>query len=99
MRKDFIEYLFVANTHSYILFFSNKGKVYWLKVHNIPEAGRQAKGKAIVNLLNLKQGEKISAFIEPSRTPVASATSTPAGESATPTEVPQQPCRLVPLVS
>ncbi|MFC1727864.1 DNA gyrase subunit A [Nanoarchaeota archaeon] len=62
-EEDFIEHLFVANTHSYILFFTNKGKVYWLKVHNIPEAGRQAKGKAIVNLLQLAQDEKINAFI------------------------------------
>ncbi len=62
-EEDFIEDLFIANTHSYILFFSNKGKVYWLKVHNIPEASRQAKGKAIVNLLSLEEGEKISAFI------------------------------------
>ncbi len=49
-EDDFVERLFTATTHSYILFFTNKGRVYWLKVHQIPEASRQAKGKAIVNL-------------------------------------------------
>ncbi len=62
-EEDYIEDLFVANTHSYILFFTNSGQVHWLKVYEIPEGSRQAKGKAIVNLLNLKEGEKVSAFI------------------------------------
>lgn len=62
-EEDYIEDLFVANTHSYILFFTNHGQVHWLKVYEVPEAGRQAKGKAIVNLLNLKDGERVSAFI------------------------------------
>ena len=62
-EEDFVRDLFVANTHSYLLFFTNKGKVYWLKVYYIPEAGRQAKGKAIVNLLNLEKDEKVTAFI------------------------------------
>lgn len=61
-EEDFIEHLFIASTHEYILFFTDKGKVYWLKVHEIPQAGRMAKGKAIVNLLTLSQGESISAF-------------------------------------
>src|SRR3989338_5655326 len=62
-EEDFIEDLFIANTHSHILFFTNKGRVYWLKVYYIPEAGRQAMGKAIVNLLNLQNDEKVTAFV------------------------------------
>ncbi len=61
--EDFIEHLFVTNTHDYILFFSNKGKVYWKKAYEVPQAGRQSKGKAIINLLNIEQGELISALI------------------------------------
>ncbi|MFB3060799.1 MAG: DNA gyrase subunit A [Candidatus Binatia bacterium] len=61
--EDFLEHLFVASTHSYILFFTTIGKVYWIKVHELPQAGRAARGKAIVNLLNLVEGEKISAFL------------------------------------
>jgi DNA gyrase subunit A len=60
---DFVEHMFVASTHSYILFFSNRGRVYWKKVHELPQAGRAARGKAIVNLLTLGQGEKLSAFL------------------------------------
>jgi DNA gyrase subunit A len=62
-EEDFVEYLFIASTHEYILFFTDKGKLYWLKVYDIPQAGRQAKGKAIINLLELATGEKISAFV------------------------------------
>ncbi len=62
-EEDFVENLFIANTHSYILFFSNKGKVYWLKIYNVPEAKRQAAGKAIVNLIKVEKDEKISAFV------------------------------------
>jgi DNA gyrase subunit A len=62
-EEDFVEDLFVASTHSYILFFTTTGKVYWLKVHELPQAGRAARGKAIVNLLNLGKEEKISAFL------------------------------------
>ncbi|RMF95321.1 MAG: DNA gyrase subunit A [Candidatus Schekmanbacteria bacterium] len=62
-NEDFVEHLFIANTHDYILFFSNKGKVYWIKVHEIPELGRTAKGRAIVNLLNLSAEEKICAYV------------------------------------
>ncbi len=61
-ETDFIEDIFVANTHSYILFFTDNGIVHWLKVYRIPEASRLAMGKAIVNLLEL-EGEKITAFI------------------------------------
>ena len=61
--EDFVEHLFVASTHSYILFFTTAGKVYWIKVHEVPQAGRAARGKAIVNLLDLRQDEKISAFL------------------------------------
>jgi DNA gyrase subunit A len=60
---DFVERLFTATTHSYILFFTNKGRVYWLKVHQIPEASRQAKGKAIVNLIQFKQDERVTAAL------------------------------------
>ncbi len=62
-EEDYVEDLFIANTHSYLLFFTNLGQVHWLKVYEIPEGSRQAKGKAIVNLLNLKEGENVSAFI------------------------------------
>ena len=61
--KDFLENIFVASTHDYILFFTNKGRVYWLKVFEIPEAGRMAKGRAIVNLLQLSPGELIASCI------------------------------------
>ncbi len=62
-EEDFVSDLFIANTHDHILFFSDKGKVYWLKVYEIPTAGRQARGTAIVNLLQIEQGEKINAYI------------------------------------
>ncbi|TLN19034.1 DNA gyrase subunit A, partial [bacterium] len=62
-EEDFVEHLFVASTHSYILFFTTNGKVYWLKVHQLPLAGAAAKGKAMVNLLPLESGETISAFL------------------------------------
>ena len=61
--EDFIERLFIASTHSYILFFTNKGNVHWLKVYRIPEASRQAKGTAVVNLLQIDKDEKIAAFV------------------------------------
>lgn len=61
--EDFVEHLFSASTHSYILFFTNRGKCHWLKVWEIPEAGRTARGKAVVNLLQLDQGESIAAFL------------------------------------
>ncbi len=60
---DFVEHLFVASTHSYILFFTNTGRLHWLKVHQIPETARATKGKAIVNLLDLSPEESVSAFL------------------------------------
>ncbi len=60
---DFVENIFVASTHSYVLFFTNLGRCYWLKVHEIPEAGPSAKGKAIVNLLDLSSSEKVAAVL------------------------------------
>ena len=59
-EEDFVEQLFIGSTHDYMLFFSNQGRLYWLKIYQIPEAGRSAKGKAIVNLLQLAEGETIS---------------------------------------
>ncbi|MBT4022847.1 DNA gyrase subunit A [archaeon] len=62
-EEDFLDHLFIANTHSYLLTFTNKGKVYWTKVYKIPETGRYSKGKAIVNLVGLDKDEKISTVI------------------------------------
>jgi DNA gyrase subunit A len=62
-EEDFVEYLFIASMHSYILFFTTIGKVYWIKVHELPQASRSARGKPIVNLLKLETGEKVSAFL------------------------------------
>jgi DNA gyrase subunit A len=62
-EEDVVEHLFTTANHNYILFFSNKGQVYWLKGYQIPQASRYSKGKAIVNLLNLKEGEKITALV------------------------------------
>ena len=61
--EDFVNNLFVANTHDYILYFTNQGRLFRTKTYEIPEAGRVAKGMAIVNLLNLNEGEKINAVI------------------------------------
>ena len=60
---DFIDRLFVANTHDYMLCFSNRGRVYWLKVYEVPEGARNARGKPIVNLFPLLEGEKITAVL------------------------------------
>ena len=60
--EDFVDNLFIAWTHSYILIFTDRGRVYWLKVHEIPEVGPQGKGKAVVNLVHRQPGEKIAAF-------------------------------------
>jgi DNA gyrase subunit A len=62
-EEDFVEDLIIASMHSYILFFTTTGKVYWVKVHELPQASRAAKGKPIVNLLNLEPGERVSAFL------------------------------------
>jgi DNA gyrase subunit A len=61
--EDFVEHLFVASSHEYFLFFTNKGRVYWKKVHEIPEAGRMSRGKAIVNLLELKKRERVATIL------------------------------------
>ncbi len=62
-EDDFVEDLFVASTHSYVLVFSSRGRVYWLKVHEIPQAGRAAKGKPIVNLVKFQDDEKLAAIL------------------------------------
>jgi DNA gyrase subunit A len=59
--EDFVSDLFIASTHSYILIFTNRGRIYWLKVHEVPDVGPQGKGKAIINLVSLQPGEKIAA--------------------------------------
>ncbi|MBL7139585.1 MAG: DNA gyrase subunit A [Planctomycetes bacterium] len=59
---DFIEHLFVASTHDYILFFTSRGQCHWLKVYDIPQMSRQAKGRAIVNMLQLRQNETVAGF-------------------------------------
>ncbi|MGB5848488.1 MAG: DNA gyrase subunit A [Ignavibacteriaceae bacterium] len=60
---DFIEHMFIASTHQYILFFTDKGKVYWLKVHELPEGGRATRGRSVINLLKKDKDEKITAFV------------------------------------
>ncbi len=62
-EEDFMEHLFVASTHDYLLCFTDKGRVFWLKVYDIPQASRQAKGKALVNLLEVPSGEQMAAFV------------------------------------
>ena len=59
-EEDPIQHLFVASTHAYLLFFTNKGKVYWRKVYDLPQLARDARGRAVVNLLNLGEGEQIT---------------------------------------
>ena len=59
-EEDYVEQLFIGSTHDYMLFFTNMGRLYWLKTYQLPEAGRAAKGKAIVNLLALSEGERVS---------------------------------------
>ncbi len=62
-ENDFLDHLFVASTHSYLMFFTDQGRCYWLKTYRIPPASRTARGKSLVNLLQLQEGEKISAVI------------------------------------
>jgi DNA gyrase subunit A len=62
-EEDFVENLFIASTHSYVLIFTTLGKVYWLKVHEIPQGGRASRGKAIVNLLSLAPDEKVTTIL------------------------------------
>ncbi len=61
--EDFIEHLFIASTHHYILIFTDKGRCYWLKVYEIPQAGKGSKGRAIVNLIDIQKDEKIAAIV------------------------------------
>ena len=61
--EDFVEHLFIANTHNYMLFFTDMGKCYWLKVYDIPQGGRAARGRAIVNLIGCEPGERVEAFV------------------------------------
>ena len=61
--EDFVRHLFIASTHAYVLFFTNKGRVHWIKVHALPQLGRAAKGKAIVNVLQLQQGEVVQTML------------------------------------
>ena len=62
-EEDFVSHLFVASTHSYIMIFSDRGRAYWLRVHEIPDAGAGGKGKAIANLVSMEEGEKIAALL------------------------------------
>jgi DNA gyrase subunit A len=62
-EEDFIEHLFIASTHSYILVFTDRGRVYWVKVHEVPQGGRTAKGKAIVNLVEMSQQERVASVL------------------------------------
>jgi len=62
-EEDFVERIFIASTHHYLLVFTSQGRVYWLKVYQIPQAGRAAKGKAIVNLINMVAGERVAAVL------------------------------------
>ncbi|KXK33096.1 MAG: DNA gyrase subunit A [Candidatus Hinthialibacteria bacterium OLB16] len=61
--NDYVKDLFVSSTHDYLMFFSDKGKAYWLKVYNIPEGSRTARGKAVINCIDIEPGEKITAFV------------------------------------
>ncbi|MBU0519390.1 DNA gyrase subunit A [bacterium] len=61
--EDWIEHLFIASTHNYMLFFTNRGRCHWLKVHEIPQMGRGAKGRPIVNLINVEKGEEVRAIV------------------------------------
>ncbi len=62
-EADWVEHLFIASTHDYLMFFSDRGTVYWLKVHEIPQGGRAARGKPVVNCINIREGERIAALV------------------------------------
>ena len=76
-EEDIVEHLFVACAHSYVLVFTDRGRLYWLKVHQIPEVASNARGKAIVNLLTVEQGENVRALLTPATSPKASTSSWP----------------------
>jgi DNA gyrase subunit A len=62
-ETDWVEHLFIASTHDYVMFFSDRGTVYWLKVHEIPQGGRAARGKPVVNCINIREGERVAALV------------------------------------
>jgi DNA gyrase subunit A len=62
-EEDFLEHMFIASTHHYILFFTNKGRCYWLKVHEVPSAGKASRGRPIVNLIDIESGESLRGFV------------------------------------
>jgi len=62
-EEDFVSHLFIASTHAYIMIFSDRGRAYWLKVHNIPDVGPDGRGKAIANLVSMQEGERIAALL------------------------------------
>ena len=62
-EDDFIEHLFTASTHDHMMFFTDRGKCYWLKVHEIPPGQRTSQGRAVVNLIGCEVGEKVKAFV------------------------------------
>ena len=62
-EDDWVEHLFVASTHDYVLFFTQTGQVYWLKVYDIPQGGRAARGRPIINLISIQSGERVAAFV------------------------------------
>ena len=62
-EEDFVSHLFIASTHSYIMIFTDRGRAYWLKVHEVPDAGAGGKGKAIANLVSMQEGEKIASLL------------------------------------
>ena len=62
-EDDWVEHLFIASTHDYVLFFTNNGQIYWLKVYDIPQGGRAARGKPIINLIQIGASERIAAFV------------------------------------
>jgi DNA gyrase subunit A len=62
-EEDIVQHLFVANTHAYILIFTDRGRCYWLRVYDVPEVGRSSKGKSIANLVNMAEGEKMAALL------------------------------------
>ena len=74
-EEDFVSHLFVASTHAYIMIFSDRGRAYWLKVHEIPDVGPGGKGKAIANLVSMEEGEKIAALLAVKRVPGRGRTS------------------------
>jgi len=96
-EDDFIEQIFVASTHAYLLLFTNKGRVFWLKVHELPQAGRAARGKAIVNLVSLGAEEKVAALLPVKELPkkVAESDEAEADEAEAPApaapEAPEHP--------